>query len=96
VTYLSLPSTGRTPREPSPARLARAVVDPVQLRADLIAAGVIVERVQTLRPSPLPDGAVVCRLTVRDKQIAAARVAQALAEPRRWRDHLDREGRWPA
>lgn len=91
MTHLPpLTSTGRTPRDIPAARLARAVVDPVALRAELIAAGVIRERDQDLPPLRVAlEGAVVVRMTERDKQIAAAHIAQGRLSPRRVRDEYE-------
>ncbi len=94
-----LTSTGRTPRDIPAARLARAVVDPVALRAELIAAGVIVERNQDLPPLRLAlEGETVVRMTEADHRIAAAHIAQGWLDSRRVRDSYEsadrRSGSW--
>lgn len=89
MTLPRLTSTGRLPRDLSPARLARAVVDPVALRAELIAAGVIVERNQDLPPLRSLEGVTVVRLRPEDHRIAAAHIAQGRLSSRRVRDEYE-------
>lgn len=89
MTHLPpLTSTGRLPRDLS--RQGRAVVDPVALRAELIAAGVIVERNQDLPPLRLAlEGETVVRMTEADHRIAAAHIAQGRLGSRRVRDEYE-------
>ncbi|MBK8998085.1 MAG: hypothetical protein IPM35_20365 [Myxococcales bacterium] len=85
-----LTSTGRLPADIPPARLARTVVDPVALRAELIAAGVIRERDLDLPPLRVAlEGETVVRMRPEDHRIAAAHIAQGRAGSRRVRDEYE-------
>lgn len=94
MTGLSpLTSTGRTLRDATPARMLRAPVDPVQLRADLIRAGVIREHSQDLPPLRSLEGVTVFRMTERDHQLAAEHIAQGRLSSHRIRDEYESSDR---
>ncbi len=85
----ALSSTGRTSRDATPARMLRAPVDPVQLRADLIRAGVIREHSQDLPPLRSLEGVTVVRMRPEDHRIAQAHIAQGRLGSRRVRDEYE-------